>query len=145
MRLKTDTHILCSDCRWVGFKEDLYLHSHSLGQVRAHEAGSPWHHFEQLQGCCAQVLVAPDMLHFQILSNMGPAHSPNPLWSLWPSRAASGEVRSPAAVPPPAPHAVSQLLGTGCMPKQDMHRGNTWGSCAEVHCPKFYPNKIHVP
>lgn len=65
MSLKTETHILCSGCKWVGLKEELYLSSPQLGQVR--------HWSCRVAASCAQLLVAPDMLHFQIPNQMGPA------------------------------------------------------------------------
>lgn len=144
MRLKTETHFLFSDCRWAGFKEELYLVSHSLGQVRHWVTLAPfWVAAELLcsSACCSWYAAA-----FPDPEQDGSCHSPHPVSSLGPSRAASGEVRSPAAaVPPPPLHAVSRLLGTGCLPEQDVRRGNIWGSCAEVHGPKFYPNKTCVP
>lgn len=73
MSVKTETHILCSGCRWVGFKEERYLRSpqsrasQGLAQPGAILTSSG------VAASCAQLLVAPDTLPFWIPNQRGPA------------------------------------------------------------------------
>lgn len=90
MRLKTEIHILCFDCRWVGFKEELYLNSHSLCQVRDWVTLAPFLAAAELlhsSACCSWYAAFPDP------EQDGSCHSPIPVLSLWPSRTVSEEVR----------------------------------------------------
>lgn len=64
--LQTEAQILCSGCKWVGLKAELYLSfpqsraSQGLGQSGAVLSSC------RAAASCAQLLVAPDTLHFQI-------------------------------------------------------------------------------